>query len=112
MFNLSTATRPVIGSTLFSAMQQLAARLGSGVSRNTTVKTGAVASATAADSNTKPATMGFFARIAASAERREMERREAYLAGATDIYDLEYRIAYMDRESRSNAYWASGHSSY
>lgn len=107
MFNLSTATRPVIGSTLFSAMQQLTARLGSGVAHNAAGKTGAVASATAADSSTKPATMGFFARIAANAERRETERREAYLAGATDIYDLEYRIAYMDRENRSNAYWGN-----
>lgn len=101
MFNLSTATRPVIGSTLFSVLQRLSARISAGVHRIASAKTGAVASA--ADS--KPATMGFFARIAANAERRETERREAYLAGATDIYDLEYRIAYMDRETRSNAYW-------
>lgn len=105
MFNLSTATRPVIGSTLFSALQQLSARISAGVHRSASAKTGAVASATPADS--KPATMGFFARIAANAERRETERREAYLAGATDIYDLEYRIAYMDRETRSNAYWGN-----
>lgn len=100
MFNLSTATRPVIGSTLFSALQQLSARIGAGVHRIASGNTGAVASA-------KPATMGFFERIAANAERREIERREAYLAGATDIYDLEYRIAYMDRETRSNAYWGN-----
>lgn len=105
MFNLSTATRPVIGSTLFSALQQLSARISAGVHRIASGKTDAVASATPADS--KPATMGFFARIAANAERRETERREAYLAGATDIYDLEYRIAYMDRETRSNAYWGN-----
>lgn len=110
MFNLSTATRPVIGSTLFSALQQLSARIGAGVHRITSGKTGAVASATPAAS--KPATLGFFERIAANAERREIARREAYLAGATDIYDLEYRIAYMDRETRSNAYWAAGNSSY
>ena len=107
MFNLSTATRPIIGSTLFSALQQLSARISAGVHRIASGKTGAVASATAADSSTKPATMGFFARIAANAERRETERREAYLPGATDIYDLEYRIAYMDRENRSNAYWGN-----
>lgn len=105
MFNLSTATRPVIGSTLFSALQQLSARIGAGVHRITSGKTGAVASATVADSKT--ATLGFFARIAANAEQREVARREAYLAGATDIYDLEYRIAYMDRDTRSNAYWAA-----
>ena len=110
MFNLSTATRPVIGSTLFSALQHLSARIGAGVHRVTSGKTGAVASATAADS--KPASLGFFERIAANAERREIARRDAYLAGATDIYDLEYRIAYMDRETRSNAYWAAGNSSY
>ena len=107
MFNLSAVTGPVIGSTLFSAMQQLTARCGSGVPSNTAGKTDAVTSATPADNSSKPAAMGFFERIAASAERRETERREAYLAGATDIYDLEYRIAYIDRESRSYAYWAN-----
>ena len=107
MFNLSTATRPVIGSTLFSALQQLSARISAGVHRIASAKTGTVASATATDVSAKPATMGFFERIAASAERRETARREAYLAGATDIYDLEYRIAYMDRENRSNAYWGN-----
>lgn len=107
MFNLSTATRPAIGSTLFSALQQLPARISAGVHRIASAKTGAVASAIPADGSAKQATPGFFERIAASAERREIERREAYLAGATDIYDLEYRIAYMDREHRSNAYWGN-----
>ena len=109
MFNLSTATRPVTGSTLFSAMQQLFARIGAGVHRIAADKTGAVACATAADSGAKPAAMGFFECMAARAESREAARREAYLAGATDIYDLEYRIAYLDR--RSSAHWASGRSS-
>lgn len=105
MFNLSTATRPVIGSTLFSVLQRLSARISAGVHRIASAKTGAVASATPADSST--ASMGFFECLAAKAEYRERVRREAYLAGATDIYDLEYRIAYMDRDRRSNGYWGT-----
>jgi hypothetical protein len=32
-----------------------------------------------------------------SADQREQERNEAYLAEATDIYDLEYRVKRLDQ---------------
>jgi hypothetical protein len=38
----------------------------------------------------------FFRRLASSFSRLERERREAYLAGATDVYDLERRIRQLE----------------
>lgn len=35
--------------------------------------------------------------IGQSTEERELKRQEAYLAQATDRYDLEYRIRELDR---------------
>ena len=35
--------------------------------------------------------------IGQSVEERELKRQEAYLAQATDRYDLEYRIRELDR---------------
>jgi hypothetical protein len=35
--------------------------------------------------------------IGQSAEERELKHQEAYLAQATDRYDLEYRIRELDR---------------
>ena len=32
-------------------------------------------------------------------ERIERERRDAYLAEATDVYDLEYRIRKLDKQA-------------
>jgi hypothetical protein len=32
-----------------------------------------------------------------SVDQRERERNDAYLAEATDIYDLEYRMKQLDR---------------
>jgi len=46
-----------------------------------------------------------FRRMAENDERRERERRDAYLAESTDIYDLEYRIEQLDRETRPSAPW-------
>ena len=42
----------------------------------------------------------FFQRLAANEYRIERERREAYLAGATDIYDVERRIRELERPPR------------
>ncbi len=44
--------------------------------------------------------LNFFHRLAQAGERREQERQEAYLAKATDINDLEYRIRELERQSR------------
>ncbi len=38
----------------------------------------------------------FFRRLAAYVSRLEREQREAYLAGATDIYDLERRMRELE----------------
>lgn len=37
-------------------------------------------------------------KLAESAQRREQQRYEAYLAGATDLYELEHRQRSWDRE--------------
>lgn len=34
-----------------------------------------------------------------SADQRDRERNDAYLAEATDIYDLEYRLQKLDRRT-------------
>lgn len=39
--------------------------------------------------------------IGQSAEQRELKYQEAYLAQATDRYDLEYRIRELDRTRRA-----------
>jgi hypothetical protein len=39
--------------------------------------------------------------IGQSAEERELKYQEAYLAQATDRYDLEYRIRELDRTRRA-----------
>jgi hypothetical protein len=39
--------------------------------------------------------------IGQSAEERELKYQEAYLAQATDRYDLEYRIRELDRTRRT-----------
>jgi hypothetical protein len=47
-----------------------------------------------------------FRRLAESAERREQERQDAYLAESTDIYDLECRMRELEqRNRRLNAPW-------
>ncbi|SAK83168.1 hypothetical protein AWB75_05363 [Caballeronia catudaia] len=35
-----------------------------------------------------------------SADQRDRERDDAYLAEATDIYDLEYRMKKLDRRAQ------------
>lgn len=49
-----------------------------------------------------------FKRLAESSERRESKRQEAYLAEATDVYNLEYRMRELDRQNRSKPTWMSG----
>ncbi|WP_395827681.1 DUF3563 family protein [Collimonas sp.] len=63
-----------------------------------------VASLTAAFS----AVGAFFNRIGNAYERSEAERKEAYLAEAVDLYDLEYRMQQLDRESAQTAAWRKG----
>lgn len=36
-----------------------------------------------------------------SADERAKERNDEYLAEATDLYDLEFRMRKLDRESRT-----------
>lgn len=40
---------------------------------------------------------GFLARLEATLWRQEQERREAWLAQSTDVFDLERRIRLLDR---------------
>jgi hypothetical protein len=42
----------------------------------------------------------FFWRLADHVARLEREQREAYLAGATDIYDLERRMRDLENPTR------------
>lgn len=45
-----------------------------------------------------------------SAEAREKERDDAYLAEASDIYDLEFRLRKLDRErTQRHPSWMSQH---
>ena len=43
-----------------------------------------------------------------SAERREQQRREAYLAASTDLYDLEYRMRKLDQRDQPKPAWMGG----
>lgn len=47
----------------------------------------------------------FFKRIGNAYERSEMQRKEVYLAGAVDLYDLECRIQRLDRGSVETTAW-------
>jgi hypothetical protein len=44
-------------------------------------------------------------RLYESAEARERAARDAYLAEATDLVDLEYRMKQIDKARSSNSYW-------
>ncbi|WP_442783564.1 DUF3563 family protein [Collimonas fungivorans] len=50
----------------------------------------------------------FFKRVGTAYERSEAARKEAYLAEAVDLYDLEYRMQRLDRESAQTAAWIKG----
>ncbi|PFH08374.1 uncharacterized protein DUF3563 [Collimonas sp. PA-H2] len=50
----------------------------------------------------------FFKRLGTAYERSEAARKEAYLAEAVDLYDLEYRMQRLDRESAQTAAWIKG----
>ncbi|AMP01128.1 hypothetical protein CAter282_3327 [Collimonas arenae] len=54
------------------------------------------------------AVAAFFKRVGNAYERSEAERKEAYLAEAVDLYDLEYRMQQLDRESAQTAAWLKG----
>ncbi len=47
----------------------------------------------------------FVNEITKSAEQRRMEREEAYLAEAIDLYDLEARMREMDRRVTKGPSW-------
>ncbi|KAF3997689.1 DUF3563 family protein [Glaciimonas immobilis] len=51
----------------------------------------------------------FFKRIGNAYELSEAARKEAYLSEAADLYDLEYRIRQMDRETVQSAAWMKGY---
>jgi hypothetical protein len=47
----------------------------------------------------------FLSQLADYEERREQRRREAYLAEAADLYDLEQRMRELDRQSTRPPSW-------
>jgi hypothetical protein len=47
----------------------------------------------------------FLSHLADYDQRREQRRREAYLAEATDVYDLEQRMRELDRQSTRPPSW-------
>lgn len=51
----------------------------------------------------------FFKRIGNAYELSEVARKEAYLSEAADLYDLEYRIRQLDRETVQSAAWMKGY---
>ena len=51
----------------------------------------------------------FFKRIGNAYELSEAARKEAYLSEAADLYDLEYRIRQLDRETVQSAAWMKGY---
>lgn len=46
-----------------------------------------------------------YASISESSESRTARQQQEYLAEATDLYELEYRIKSLDRTTRSNYGW-------
>lgn len=46
-----------------------------------------------------------FSFLTGNSEARELRLQQAYLAEATDLYDLEYRSREWDRKARSNPSW-------
>ena len=46
-----------------------------------------------------------FRHLRGISERRERERRDAYLAESTDLYDLEYRMRELDRNTQPVPAW-------
>ncbi|ABB12344.1 MULTISPECIES: DUF3563 family protein [Burkholderia] len=49
-----------------------------------------------------------FLMLTKNAEKASKERAEAYLADATDIYDLEFRMRKIDREAAMNRPYTFG----
>jgi hypothetical protein len=108
MLNISNLTHPAIGPSLFSAVQHTAALINARISNafKADQKTTATIAETASNTHIEPVYTSFFERIFTYVERKEAARREAYLAESTDIYDLEFRIARLDREGSCNQHWA------
>ncbi|WP_179400651.1 DUF3563 family protein [Burkholderia guangdongensis] len=46
-----------------------------------------------------------FLMLTQSSERAEKERSDAYLADATDLHDLEFRMRELDRGASRRASW-------
>ncbi|MBJ9590452.1 DUF3563 domain-containing protein [Burkholderia seminalis] len=49
-----------------------------------------------------------FLMLTKNAEKAAKERADAYLADATDIYDLEFRMRKIDREAAMNRPYSIG----
>ncbi|MBN3830423.1 DUF3563 family protein [Burkholderia sp. Ac-20344] len=49
-----------------------------------------------------------FLMLTKNAEKASKERADAYLADATDIYDLEFRMRKIDREAAMNRAYSFG----
>ncbi|MDN7903942.1 DUF3563 family protein [Burkholderia diffusa] len=49
-----------------------------------------------------------FLMLTKNAEKAAQERADAYLAEATDIYDLEFRMRKIDREAAMNRPFSFG----
>ncbi|MGU7772894.1 DUF3563 family protein [Burkholderia sp. MR1-5-21] len=48
-----------------------------------------------------------FLMLTKNAEQAAKERADAYLAGATDLYELEFRMRKLDREGMGRSSWMS-----
>jgi hypothetical protein len=66
-----------------------------------------IATIMAKEKNMKPV-FTLFKALFESIERREWQRREAYLAASTDLYDLEYRLRKLDQQDQLKPAWMSG----
>ncbi|WP_069240032.1 DUF3563 family protein [Burkholderia ubonensis] len=49
-----------------------------------------------------------FLMLTKNAEQAAKERADAYLAGASDLYDLEFRMRKLDREAAMNRPFSIG----
>ena len=58
------------------------------------------------------ALLAMFARVFESSSTRMKRQQEAYLAEATDLYDLEHRMRELDRNDRSAPNWLRGASTF
>jgi hypothetical protein len=79
------------------------------ISNNSSISRPAASAQAAAVSSTFFSSVAaFIKRVGTAYERSEAARKEAYLAEAVDLYDLEYRMQRLDRESAQTAAWIKG----